>query len=191
VTSSGHPETFRSAGRIDANILTHLIGQDLDTLAQKLRIYRDARAESGLDPNDGTVTLMLHTFLGQDVATVKEIVRQPFREYLRAAVALEVKAAAGGGAISGGHQIEKPDISQRDMETLLDVTFERYFEQGSLMGTPASVGPIIKRLSTMGVDEIACLIDFLDNPDTILAGLKPLAELTTAPVMDDFESLDL
>ena len=66
-------------------MLTHLIGQDLERLEEKIRRYRAARAESGREPRDGRVTLMLHTFLGRDLESVRQTVRHPFREYLRSA----------------------------------------------------------------------------------------------------------
>src|SRR6185503_4152233 len=97
ITSSGNTETFVSAGRIGANVLTHLIGQNVATLASKIQRYRESLAASGFDPHQGKVSLMLHTHLGSNVDTVKARVRLPFREYLRSAISLEEKAALGGG----------------------------------------------------------------------------------------------
>src|SRR5688572_7955406 len=78
ITSSGNVDTFVSAGTIGANILTHLIGQNLQTLAAKISSYRNALADSGFEPNQRKVSLMLHTYLGKDVETVKDRVRVPF-----------------------------------------------------------------------------------------------------------------
>ena len=36
LTAAGSPETFRLAGEIGANVLTHLLGQTLDELAEKI-----------------------------------------------------------------------------------------------------------------------------------------------------------
>lgn len=177
VTSSGNAETFASAGAIGANLLTHLIGQDLNTLAEKIVQYRKARQGRGLDPSQGVVTLMLHTFVGPDPEAVRAKVRRPFREYLRSAVSLEQKAAAGGGVISGGHKIDPKDLTEAGMEELLDLTFERYFRTASLMGTPAACKSFVWQLKEAGVDEIACLIDFLDDYDAIMEGLGHLNEL--------------
>jgi natural product biosynthesis luciferase-like monooxygenase protein len=160
ITSSGNVETFRSAGAIGANLLTHLIGQDLKGLAEKIAQYRRAREEHGFDARSGIVTLMLHTFLGADLDEVRRMVKKPFCDYLRSAVSLEQLAALGGGAISGGHTIEPHEISEDLVTELLDLTFARYFETGSLMGTVASCEPMVWRLADTGVDEIACLLDF-------------------------------
>jgi natural product biosynthesis luciferase-like monooxygenase protein len=169
-------ETIRSAGAKGHNVLTHLIGQDLEQLGEKIAVYRDARAQAGRDPATGIVSLMLHTHLGEDTEAVKKIVYHPFREYLRSAVKLELAAADGGGAISGGHKIDSQSLGEEDMEQLLDLTFERYFYTGALMGTPAHCARLIWQLREIGVDEIACLIDFLDT-DQVMAGLPYLDTL--------------
>jgi len=180
VTSSGNVETFISAGKVGANLLTHLIGQDIDTLAEKIVVYRDALREHGWGADHGKVSLMLHTFLGPDEDEVKRTVREPFREYLRSAVKLEVEAVKGGGAISGGHKVDDHDVAGDDMEQLLDLTFDRYYETGSLLGTPAKCKKIIMLLEEIGVDEIACLIDFPGDEEKILAALPYLDELRQA-----------
>ena len=90
--------------------------------------------------------------------------RGPFREYLRSAISLEQLAFQAGGDISGGHRVQPHEIPERDLEDLLDLTFERYFRTASLMGTPGSCQRLLARLDEIGVDEIACLIDFLDDP---------------------------
>jgi natural product biosynthesis luciferase-like monooxygenase protein len=180
VTSSGNERTFASAGEIGANVLTHLIGQDLDELASKIQLYRNARKRAGLDPREGKVTLMLHTFLGPDLETVRATVRRPFREYIRSAVSLERLALEAGGAISGGHRVESHEIPERDLEDLLDLTFERYIRSASLMGTPESCQRLLWRLEEIGVDEAACLVDFLDDAAAVRGSLPFLAELCAA-----------
>ena len=180
VTSSGNVKTFESAGRIGAGVLTHLIGQDFDQLGSKIRAYRTAREEAGHDPEAGEVTLMLHTFLGPDREVVRKTVREPFRSYLRSAISLEQMAAEAGGAVSGGHRMAAEEIEPEHLEALLDLTFERYFERGSLMGQPDDCRDLVGRLAELGVDEIACLIDFLDDTARILSGLSYLDQLRDA-----------
>lgn len=172
ITSSGNAETFASAGAIGANILTHLIGQDMVTLASKIERYRESLERHGFDAQEGKVSLMLHTFLGDDPVAVKAKVKGPFREYLRSAISLEEKAALSGGVISGGHKIDPHRIPPDVMEELLDLTFERYFHTAALMGTAASCKELIWQLKKIQVDEIACLIDFLDDHDAILQSLR-------------------
>jgi natural product biosynthesis luciferase-like monooxygenase protein len=149
-----------------------MIGQDLPTLAAKIQVYRRALEEAGFDPRHGKVSLMLHTFLGHDMDEVLERVRHPFREYLRSAISLDEKAAIGGGVISGGHRIDPHQISARMMDDLLDATFERYVHTASLIGTPARCETFVGQLLDIGVDEIACLVDFGVPADAVLESLK-------------------
>ncbi|HKH49292.1 MAG TPA: amino acid adenylation domain-containing protein, partial [Thermoanaerobaculia bacterium] len=43
LTAAGNPETFRQAGALGANLLTHLLGQTPEELGQKIALYRQAR----------------------------------------------------------------------------------------------------------------------------------------------------
>lgn len=180
ITSSGNVQTFAQAGAIGANVLTHLIDQNLELLAKKIQAYRSARRENGFAPEEGVVSLLLHTFLSADREIVKRKVRGPFREYIRTAVSLERMAATAGGVISGGHKIDPHAISPAAMEELLDLTFDRYFESAALMGTPESCRDLVWRLKMTGVDEIACLIDFGLDSDSLLESLAYLDELRAA-----------
>ncbi len=87
LTTAGRPETYRQAGLIGAQVLTHLLGQSVEELGAKLALYRQAWREAG-HPGEGRVTLMLHTLIGHDEAQVKALVRQPMKEYLRSSVDL-------------------------------------------------------------------------------------------------------
>jgi natural product biosynthesis luciferase-like monooxygenase protein len=188
ITSSGNADTFVSAGAIGANLLTHLMSQDIDTLQEKIHMYRESRERNDYDPKEGKVSLMLHTFIGEDLGAVKDIVRGPFREYIRSAVNLEQKSANGGGVISGGHKIKPHDVSAGVMDELLDITFERYFKTAALMGTPSSCQQLVWDLKRIGVDEIACLIDFGIDNAAIIHGLRYLntfKEMFSATALND------
>ncbi|HEY0603268.1 MAG TPA: MupA/Atu3671 family FMN-dependent luciferase-like monooxygenase, partial [Herpetosiphonaceae bacterium] len=171
LTAAGNPETFRIAGEIGASLLTHLLGQSVEELAEKIAIYRRAWSAAG-HPGSGHVTLMVHTFVGDDPATVREVVREPFRDYLRNSVDLLDQLAH-----SLGLDMRAEQFTAADMDSLLDHAFERYFETSGLFGTPDSCLRQISRLKASGVDEVACLIDFGVATDTVLASLPRLDEL--------------
>lgn len=179
ITSSGNIDTFISAGALGANVLTHLLGQDVIGLAQKIEAYREARGQHGHDPAGGIVSLMLHTFLGDDIQRVKSEARLPLREYLRSAVSLERESAQGGGVISGSRHVAVEEITAKDMEDLLDLAFERYANTSALIGTPESCMDMIARCGAIGVNEIACLIDFGLSTERVLEGLTYLDVLRT------------
>jgi natural product biosynthesis luciferase-like monooxygenase protein/FkbM family methyltransferase len=171
LTAAANPETFRLAGEIGAGVLTHLLGQTLAELEEKVAVYRAARRAAG-HPGEGTVTLMLHTFVGADDAAVREVVRAPFTEYLRSSFGL-----AGNLARSLGMAEGERTLGEEDMEALLAHAFDRYFETSGLFGSPATCLRTIDRLRAAGVDEIGCLIDFGIDVETTLAGLRELAAL--------------
>jgi acyl carrier protein len=65
MTCSGGKERFIEAGALGVNILTALLFQPIEELAEKIALYRDSRAKHGHDPEAGHVTLMLHTFVAK------------------------------------------------------------------------------------------------------------------------------
>ncbi|WRZ89106.1 amino acid adenylation domain-containing protein [Streptomyces sp. NBC_01007] len=169
ITAAGNPETFRRAGAIGANVLTHLLGQSVEELAQVLRVYREARSEAG-HAGPGHVTLMLHTFVSGDEDFVRRTVREPFKNYLRESVDLVRPIARSRG-------LEPEDFEEADLDALLDHAFDRYYDTSGLFGTPDRCVALVDRLSAAGVDEIACLMDFGVPADDVLASLDHLDEL--------------
>ena len=181
VTTAGNPETFIEAGRIGANVLTHLLGQSVEKLAPKLLAYRRARADAGFDPATGIVSLMLHTFVGDDDDQVRELVRQPMKDYLGTSVSLVKEYAWAFPAFQRpvGYDVSNDDdliasLSPEDTDAVLEFAFLRYYQTSGLFGTPESVQPMIDTLKGMGVDEIGCLIDFGVPTDVVLASLPHL-----------------
>ena len=172
LTAAGNPETFRTAGRLGANLLTHLLGQTVAELGEKIKVYRDAWREHGHGPGAGHVTLMLHTFVGHDLEEVRETVRAPFSNYLRSSISLLRDSAR-----SLGRDLDSGSVTTADMEAVVAHAFDRYFATAALLGTPESCLPTIERLKSVGVDEAGCLIDFGVNQKQVLASLPQLTEL--------------
>jgi natural product biosynthesis luciferase-like monooxygenase protein len=172
ITSAGQPETFTQAGEVGARVLTHLLGQSPDEVAAKVRLYRQGRERQGLRPEDGGVTLMLHTFVGESREAVRDTVRGPFIEYLRSSVGLIRNLIA-----SLGLPLRLEEMSPRDLEDLLAFAFDRYFETSGLFGTPEECLERLEELRSLGVDEVACLVDFGVPEDEVLASLPRLAEV--------------
>ncbi|MGV9883860.1 MupA/Atu3671 family FMN-dependent luciferase-like monooxygenase [Streptomyces sp. NPDC003006] len=172
ITAAGSPETFTRAGAMGAHVLTHLLGQTIEQVAENVLRYRRARLENGHDPDTGVVTLMLHTFLGDDATAVKERVREPFTAYLRSSVGLIENLV---------RTLELPvdlaGMSEADKDALLEFAFNRYFDTGALFGTPETVRPLIQRCAEAGVDELACLVDFGLPGREVLDGLPVLNRL--------------
>ncbi len=182
ITSAGNVETYTAAGRIGANVLTHLLGQSVEVLARKIEAYREARREAGFDPATGVVTLMLHTFVGEDEEAVREAVREPLERYLASSLSLLKDHAwdfpafsrpnGAASAKNGGDVLANLDPEER--AALLAHARERYYESSGLFGTPERCAAMVERLQAIGVDEIACLIDFGVPADQVLASLPLL-----------------
>src|SRR5207245_39318 len=152
VTTAGNPDTYRQAGELGANVLTHLLGQTVEEVAAKIAAYRQARAASGHHPATGRVTLMLHTFVGDDDAEVRELVRRPMKDYLRSSLKLVVELAGSFPAFKqpNGDRGKPQDMDLRslpeaEIEAMLDVAFERYFETSGLFGTPSTCARMVQR----------------------------------------------
>lgn len=172
ITAAGSPDTFLKAGEIGANVLTHLLGQRLEDVVDRIRLYRDARSQHGYDPQTGKVTLMLHTFVAEDGRAVRNKVRVPFTNYLKSSVGLIANFIT-----SMNLGLDLKNMRPEDMDDLLAFAFDRYFETSALFGTPSTVAAMIDQLKTIGVDEVACLVDFGVEVESALAALPTLREV--------------
>jgi len=187
LTAAGNPETFRAAGEIGANLLTHLLGQTIEEVGEKIRVYREARKAAGHE-GPGEVTVMLHTFVGPDADEVRRVVREPMKAYLKSSVDL-IKAAAwtfptfkekaDKTGKTPAQIFEEQEMSPEELDAVLEHAFNRYYETSGLFGTPASCLKIIDRLKGIGVDDIGCLLDYGVPSAKVLEHLKYLNELKT------------
>jgi natural product biosynthesis luciferase-like monooxygenase protein len=165
LTAAGSPETFRTAGSLGGGVLTHLVGQEPSELAERIQIYRSAWDEAGHGPGRGTVTLMVHTYVDEDLASARRTVQAPFCQYL--ASFLDVMSTGSRSGTEKG-------ASRTDVEHAAIRGFERYFGADSLMGTPETAAEFVRRLERLGVDEVACLVDFGVEPHAVLRSLERL-----------------
>ncbi len=185
LTAAGNPETFEQAGQHGCNLLTHLLGQTLEEVAAKVRLYHEAWRKAG-HPGRGHVTLMLHTFVGDDDDEVRERVRGPMKEYLRSSVDIIRQAAwsfptfvqrAAQGGRSPVEVMDAEPLSAEELDALLEHAFNRYYGTSALFGTHERCLQRVGEIGAAGVDEIACLIDFGVDTDTVLARLHHLKRL--------------
>jgi natural product biosynthesis luciferase-like monooxygenase protein len=183
VTTAGNPDTWREAGEIGANVLTHLLGQSIEEVGEKIKIYHDALRAGGRDPADHTVTLMLHSYLASDRDQAREVARGPMKDYLRSAAGLIKQFAWAFPAfkkpkgVNNPMQLDLGILSEEELEAILDFAFERYFNDSGLFGTVEDALDRVEQLKRIGVDEIACLIDYGIERQKVLDGLRPIAEV--------------
>jgi natural product biosynthesis luciferase-like monooxygenase protein len=169
LTCNRRPEGFAQAGQLGANVLTALLSQSPDELVANIAIYRKALEDNGFAPDSRRVTLMLHTYVGEDDAEVKEKARGPLTEYLRNSVDLWRQGAQGAA------ELAKLDAARK--EQLLGYAFERYYAKSAMIGSRQSCQKIAKRWFAQGVDEIACLLDFGFSQSEVSDGLMRLGQL--------------
>lgn len=172
ITVVNNPETYRRAGRIGASLLTNLMGQTLEDLEQNIAIYRRALAEHGHDPEAGHVSLLLHTFVGENADSIRRKAFQPFCDYLRSSLGLLQNLLK-----SQRLQIDFARLTEDDINYLLAAAYERYVQTSALIGTPDTCSAVVANLSAVGVDEIACFIDFGVDAASVLENLPSLNAL--------------
>jgi natural product biosynthesis luciferase-like monooxygenase protein len=170
LTCPGNPELFEKAGELGLNVLTSLASQPVEEVREKIALYRAARARAGHDPAAGTVTVMLHTYVGRDSDEVLDRVRGPLTQYLRTHLRLQ---QARVHSLNLQVDIDDP----KWLDSLATFAFEQHYRMSALIGTPTSCLPMVDRLVEAGADELACFIDFGVDGDRVLEGLASLAEL--------------
>jgi phthiocerol/phenolphthiocerol synthesis type-I polyketide synthase D len=172
VTAAGSPTSFQQAGRIGVNVLTHLFDQDIDELAAKIKLYRDARREHGWDPDVGQVAVALHTYLASSAEAVVARARGPYLQYLRTNLKLIERLAQ-----SRGMPLDVSTLNPTQIDEVLEWIFEKFLRHRSLLGTPESCAPLVQRLVEIGVQEVTCLLDFGPSTEAILESLPHLCAL--------------
>ncbi|WP_103515236.1 MupA/Atu3671 family FMN-dependent luciferase-like monooxygenase [Streptomyces sp. SM10] len=170
ITAAGSPQSFRIAGTLGAGILTHQLGQADDALERNIATYREALAEEHGADAPGHVVLMLHTLIGEDRARIRDLVREPLTGYLRSSMELIAASPATPGA--DGFDLNR--VSAQDKEFMLSRQFDRLFTSAGLFGTVEDGVEVVRRLTALGVDEIACLVDFGVDREEVMRSLHHL-----------------
>jgi hypothetical protein len=106
------------------------------------------------------------------VEQVREQVRRPYCDYIRANLSL-----LKGLAFSRGSEVDITALPAQDQDEFVSFLYDRFFSTRALLGTPESCRPLVDALYASGVDEIACLLDFGPPTDLVLDSLPHLARL--------------
>lgn len=162
-------ETFIKAGECGFSVLTNVNHKTTEQLAEKVLLYRNALDTAGR--GHGHVTVMTHTFVVDDPALVDELARPALRAYLSTSVALQNKR------LEGLRRDNVTQMSRAVQETIVERAVDRLISTVGLIGTPDQCMARLNAWEAIGVDEIACLIDFGVPNDSALASLTPLTHL--------------
>ncbi|MCW2248523.1 natural product biosynthesis luciferase-like monooxygenase protein/amino acid adenylation domain-containing protein [Azospirillum fermentarium] len=167
-----NPDTYRRAGAAGIGVLTNLMGQSLEDLAENIAIYRQARADNGLDPAAGNVSVLIHTYLDADADRAIATARQPLCDYLLSGIGLFQRMAQ-----IDRNAVDINRLTADDKNFLVNKAYDTYVGSSALIGSPETCAPIVERLNDIGVDEISCFVDFGVDPAAVLAGLPSLNAL--------------
>lgn len=167
LTATKLDESFIYAGKMGYNVLTMLQGVDMDEMGRKIGLYRDARRQAGFAPEEGCVTLMLHTLVHENIQHVEQVVREPFQAYIKSALR---------GHMNTVDKDKRP--SEKELDKMVEYSFERYFKTGALFGSIDDCVKTVKKAVSVGVDEIACLMDFGIEYSSVMESLPYLRQLT-------------
>lgn len=173
LTAAGNPETFAKAGEIGAGVVTHLFDQRIDDLAEKIELYRSTRTKHGFDPQKGSVTVTLHTFMGETLDEVRAAAGGPYCRFLKENLGLLKNLA-----FSRGMNVDLSALPPDQLDEVLQVVFEKFLGSRSLLGTPETCLEMSRQLAAAGVNEVACLLDFGPAEDAILQMLPRIARLS-------------
>jgi natural product biosynthesis luciferase-like monooxygenase protein len=164
--------TFVRAGELGANVLTNMNQKSPEEFRAKTRLYRDALSAAGYDPVQGVVSLMLHTYVTEEVEAARDRLRQAYGGYLLTNMGLQMRQAEGIGA--------DVSLGEADREFIMESAFQRLLDTHGLVGTPQNCVEKVARFAAAGVNEIACLIDFGLETEEVLRSLRLLVEVKEA-----------
>ncbi|TCO60671.1 non-ribosomal peptide synthetase/type I polyketide synthase [Actinocrispum wychmicini] len=172
LATTGRPESYEQAAKHDLGIVTNLMSQTIEELAENIKRYRQARVHNGLDPAAGRVVVLVHTYLADDHAKARADALEPMVGYMRSSMMLRSAAVAVGNAAD-----DLAAARPEDLEVLLRRGYDRYCDQRALIGSPDSCVAVVDALRDAGVDEIGALVDFGMPAAQVSAGLDRLDRL--------------
>ncbi len=171
----GNPDSYRRAASEDLGVVTNLMAQTVEQLAENIALYRRCRAEHGLDPAAGRVVVLVHTYLEDDAERARAEAYQPFLSYLRSSLSLFDQVTN-----SLGFQVDLENTPEEDVEFLLGRAYERYCDSRALIGDEHTAAETVRRLLAAGADEIAAFVDFGVPKEKVLAALPVLDRVRQA-----------
>lgn len=166
MTVSNRVDQFVWAAKNRMGVLTHLLEQDIDQLARNIEAYRNEwQLRHGGSDQAPHVVLMVHTFISSTDEEARAAVHGHLQRYLETAVAaLQSLLGLAGQGMQGA----VPSM-------LLEMAADKLIRNRSLICSGPTAADRLQRLYRIGVDEVACLIDFGPDTETVMASLERLS----------------
>ncbi len=176
ITVADDSEVCAEAGRLGCHLLTHLLMQDIDSLAEKLELYRQNLLEFGFDPTQKQVTVMLHTYIHSEPGMAYKKAKKPLEEYFHAHLRLLAN-------MQGDSQTTESFTAD-----YFETKVKNFVENKCLIGTPKNCMKLLHQLKAIGVTEIATLVDFGLSEEDVLEGVESIALLAKHHNVSFFDS---
>ena len=192
VTVGVDTEQFKQAAEIGAFVFAELLGRSLEAVGKDLELYRRTWAQAG-HKGSGFVTLVVPTLIGEGEIACRAA-RQAMQSRLRRQPSLLREAAwdfapfldeSDASGITLDAFLESRTSEQLD--ALIQFAAERYLSTAALIGEFSRGQAFVDQLKEIGVDEIACLIDFGWPTDLAREQLTALNDLRLAFVECQFK----
>jgi natural product biosynthesis luciferase-like monooxygenase protein len=177
-------DTFSNAGKLGFNVLTanFALHHNLKGFERKVKLYRDTIQEH--HGRRGHITLMAHTFVGESDDAIKRIAQPAMAEYIKVNIEMQKDHSAATkdeqGALRKTSWVNPTisALSEKDTQAIIDAQVQNNLRGPlSFIGTIDECAKQAERLGEVGVDEIACLIDFGVGFDDTMSSLHRLAAL--------------
>lgn len=167
LSCSADPEMFYEAGVLGINILTHLMLQDIDSLADKILIYRNSLKKHGHEPESYKVSLIVHACLFDDESSDSEHIKEALSKYFKSnSDFLKSLIKVYGAGLEGDTERE-----------FIDKVIKRYIDISSLIGSTKKCTKIYKKIKDSGVDELICSIDFSIGEGLLPEGIEKIRKI--------------
>jgi natural product biosynthesis luciferase-like monooxygenase protein len=162
---------FLYAGRQGYNVFTMLYGNSFEAMGEKIALYRQGREEAGYDPKGGIVTLMLHTLVHESRYLVHNAVELPFKAYIKSSLDAHVQADLDERGVTN------ESVSAKEKAKILDYAYQRYVKTAAIFGTVDDARKVVDEAIAIGVNDIACLVDFGVDYSLVKESLSYLGHL--------------
>lgn len=162
--STFDPSLFKTAAKNKYGVLTALLRQSKKELAEKIALYEEVFPPQHI--TEKHITLMLHTYIGESKGELLNTVEAPVRTYLKSSIHLWSQQS---------EQLQ--NLNHEQQSKILDFAVRRYIKKSGLFGIHDTAIENLIELQHMGVDEVACLIDFGVKEDKVIDSLKRLANI--------------
>jgi natural product biosynthesis luciferase-like monooxygenase protein len=176
LATAGRSHGFKVAGDLGVGVLTHLERQSFAQLETNIALYRAAFAQQSTAPS---VCVMQHAAVARSGQAPR--IRSMLSAYIDASLKLELESVRHGGSMSAGRSIRDVKLINTALEkSAVDIAVRRYLTDSALICESKEMRRRLQRLSDLGVDEVACLIDFHEDEELMSETMKELADLARA-----------